>query len=435
MSALNDLSIGKKLSALLLLGILGLAAYIGFVFHTAMAVRGHSTEARQAYPLLLQAGAVGRATTEMRDLFTVAVTSQDSDMLFAARQQQGKVQDLVERLSDDAARNGISLAGLTGAFRAYARAADGWAAGVIEGSVPPAEAQARLYDLSQRQQAFARELDASREAINAVFASRLARIERDADRTWQLGLFGGIAISLVMLGFTRTLSRHYIVAPLEEALAAVGRLAAGDWEQPLRARGRDEIGRLQAGMETLRLQLRARREADRRDDYRARLLAELHVQLRGDHGVEALCARWLQFLAPRLGGEIGLVYVADDGLLQPRAAYALRLDQVAPVPRGQALVGQVAHTGTAIHLDAVPEHYPRQLLAGGMLRRPRHLAILPVHGDGEVLAVLELGLPAPLDDERQALLADCSEHFAVALRLARSRDAARARPALAAVAS
>lgn len=435
MTSLNDLPIGKKLAALLLLFILGLAAYIGFVFQTAMAVRGNSEQARNAWPLLLQAGEVGRATTEMRDLFTVAVTSQDEDMLFAARQQQQSVQDQVDRLADAAAHNGISLGGLAGAFRAYARAADAWAGAVVEGTAPPAQAQARLYELAQRQQAFTRELASSRDAINAVFASRLERIEADAGRTWQVGLFGGIALSLAMLGLNRTLTRRLIVTPLQEALAATGRIAAGDWEHPVRAHGRDEIGRLLEGMETLRRQLRARRDTDRRDEYLARLLADLHVQLRGDHGVDELCERWLRFLAPRLGVDIGLVYLHDGALLRPAAAYALRLDQVAPVPRGQSLVGQVARSGEAVHLDTVPDHYPRRLIAGGAALRPSHLAILPVHGNDELMAVLEFGMFAPLDDDRLDLLARCSEHFAAALRLAQARETGGARPAMTAVAS
>lgn len=436
MPSLHDLPIGKKLAALLLLFILGLAAYIGFVFQTAMAVRGNSQQARNAYPLLAQISDTGRLTTEMRDLYTVAVTSQDSDMLEAARMQARRVQSQADKLAADAALDGVALPGLAPAFSAYARAADAWAGAMVEGAGAPAQAQARLYELSQRQQAFTRQLDQSREAINAAFASHLREIETNADQTWRVGLFGGLALSVAMLVLNSLLSRRMIVQPLREALAATARIAEGDWDQAVPGRGRDEIGQLLRGMEKLRAQLRARRDADRQEAFVTTLLADLNVQMRGDLGVTELCERVIHFLTPTLGCEIGLVYVSEGAQLRPAAAYALRVEQLAPVTRGQSLVGQVAQSGQPVLLREVPEGYTRSIITGSAVLRPRNVAILPVRHDGELLAVLELGALAPFDDNLLALVERCSEHFAVLLRVAQSRHHAgaaprRAQPALA----
>lgn len=426
MPSLHDLPIGKKLAALLLLFILGLAAYIGFVFQTALAVRTHSHRAGNAYPLLLQVAESERLTTEMRDLYTVAVTSQDEDMLASAREQARQVTALTETLADAAATNGVDLGALPPTFRAYAGAADAWAAAMVAGSSTPVQAQARLYTLAQRQKDFARQLGRSRDAINAVFAANLQGIEANADHTWRVGLFGGLALSVLMLVLNRVLSRRLVVAPLRRALAATGRIAAGHWDEPVPAHGRDEIGQLLEGIEKLRRDLKARREADRQDEFVAALLADLNVQMRGDLDVPALCERVIRFLAPTLDCAIGLVYVHEDGLLQPAAAYALRLEQVAPVRRGHALVGQVAQSGQPLLLRDLPEDYSRRIVAGSATLRPRHVAILPVHHDGELLAVLELGALTPFDDELLALVDRCSEHFAVVLRVAQSRQRAAA---------
>lgn len=426
MPSLHDLPIGRKLAALLLLFILGLAAYVGFVFQTAMAVRTHSHQAGAAYPLLQQVAESGRLTTEMRDLYTVAVTSQDADMLADARAQAQRVATLTDGLARAAAASGVDLGGLAPAFRAYARAADAWAGPMIEGGGTPAQAQARLYELAQRQQDFARQLAQGRDALSGVFATHLRGIEADADRTWRVGLFGGVVLSVLLLVLNRSLTRRLVVAPLRRALAATGRIAAGHWDEPVPAHGRDEIGQLLEGIEKLRRELKARHEADRQDEFVTTLLADLNVQMRGDLGVTELCDRVIRYLAPVLGCEIGLVYVHEADLLQPAAAYALRLEQVAPVRRGHSLVGQVAQSGQPALLHDLPEDYTRAIVTGSAALRPRNVAILPVHHDGDLLAVLELGALTPFDDELLALVDRCCEHFAVVLRVAQSRQRAAA---------
>lgn len=421
MTSLHDLSIGKKLAALLLLFVLGLSAYVAFVFSNAMAVRTNSQHARSAYPLLLQLSTCNRLTTEMRDLYTVAVTSQDVDMLINARQQARRVQAQAEKLTDDAAAVGIPLPLLAPAFRAYARAADSWAGAIVEGTGSPAKAQARLYELSQRQNAFATQLDQSRAAINATFAANLREIESDADYSWKLGLFGGLTLSVVILVLSRLLSRRMIVQPLQTALVATGRIAAGNWDEPVPAHGRDEIGQLLEGIEKLRRELKIRCDLEQKNEFVSSLLADLNVQMRGDLSVTELCERVIRFMAPTLGCEIGLVYVNEGDLLHPTAAYALRLDDVAPVPRGHSLVGQVAQSGQPALLQDLPESYTRDIVAGSTSLRPRNVAILPVHHNTDLVAVLELGTTTPFDDDRLSLIGRCSEHFAVVLKVAQAR--------------
>ncbi|MCC2638731.1 MAG: sensor histidine kinase/respose regulator [Moraxellaceae bacterium] len=422
MPSLHDLPIGKKLAALLLLFILGLAAYIGFVFQTALAMRSNSQQARNAYPLLLQVSETGRFTTEMRDLYTVAVTSQDADMLEAARQQSQRVQLHADKLAADAARDNVALPGLVPAFSAYARAADAWAGATVEGSGTPAQAQASLFELSQRQQAFTQALDGSREAINASFAAHLREIEASADRTWRFGLFGGIALSVMMLVLNSLLSRRMIVQPLRDALAATDRIAAGDWEKAVPVHGRDELGQLLGGIETLRQQLHARRETDRRNEFVTTVLADLNLQMRGDLDTVELCERVMRFLTPTVGCAIGLLYLNEGHQLRPAAAYALCIDPLEPVPRGHSLVGQVAQSGQPVLLREVPDSYLHSIRSGSAGLRPRHVAILPVHHDDELLAVLELGALAPFEDDLLELINRCSEHFAVLLKVAQSRQ-------------
>jgi hypothetical protein len=80
-------------------------------------------------------------------------------------------------------------------------------------------------------------------------------------------------------------------------------------------------------------------------------------------------------------------------------------------------------------LREVPDSYARSIVTGTTALRPRNVAILPVRHDGELLAVLELGTLAPFDDGLLALVDRCSEHFAVLLRVARSRHRAPLAPA------
>ncbi|HET8731075.1 MAG TPA: GAF domain-containing protein [Moraxellaceae bacterium] len=421
MTSLHDLSIGKKLAALLLLFIFGLSAYVAFVFTNAMDVRTNSQHARSAYPLLLKLSTCNRLTTEMRDLYTVAVTSQDADMLINARQQARRVQSQTEQLTEDASAVGVPLPMLAPAFRAYARAADSWASAIVDGTGTPAKAQARLYELSLRQNAFTAQLDQSRAAINATFAANLREIEANADYSWRLGLFGGLTLSVVILILSRALSRRMIVQPLQTALAATGRIAAGNWDEPVPAHGRDEIGQLLEGIEKLRRELKVRCDQEQKNEFVSTLLADLNVQMRGDLSIAELCERTIRFLAPTLGCQIGLVYVNEGELLRPAAAYALRLDEVKPVPRGQSLVGQVAQSGQPALLQDLPDNYTRAIVAGSATMRPRNVAILPVLHNADLVAVLELGTTTPFDDERLSLIRRCSEDFAVVLKVAQAR--------------
>lgn len=421
MLALRDLSLGKKLAALLLLFVAGVSAYIGFVFQMAHDVRAHTRQAGSAWPLLLQVGTAGRLTTEMRDAYAVAVTSQDADMLEGARAQAAKVQAIIASLVADARANGIPIDGLTPAFAAYGAAADAWASAMIEGGDAAGAAQSHLYELSQRQNEFTQQLDSSRQAINLAFEARLHLIESNADRSWRVGLFGGIALSLALLLLNSVVTRRVIVQPLQQALAATERIADGQWDTPVAGGNRDELGQLLAGIEKLRVQLKARWAADQRQDEMAAVLAELNLQMRGDLDVRALCENVIRYLTPRLGCEIGLIYVAAGNLLQPLAAYALRLDRIKPVALGHSLVGQVARSGLPAFLHEVPAGYANSIATGSVDLAPRNVAILPVQHDGELLAILELGALAPFDEDFLDILNRCCEHFAVVLKVAQSR--------------
>lgn len=420
--SLRHLPIGNKLNVLLLLFVLGLTAYVGFVYRVAHQVGDNTRLAGGAFPLLLLIGDCGRLTAAMRDDYTVAVTSQDSDMLEGARSRAAEAKAVIARLTEGAAASGVDVTALGAAFNAYARAADTWASETINGAGAQGQAQSRLYELSQRQKIFTRQLEDSRQQIYTTFESRLGRIADDADRTWQVGLLGGIALSLMVLGLHNFVIRRLLLQPLHRALAATARITEGHWDEAVPTEGRDEPGRLLQGLEILRVQLRARREADRHEEAQAAIVNELNLQMRGDLNARQLCERVIRYLTPALGCQIGLIYLSQGHALQPAAAYALRLDGIEPVAPGQSLVGQVIRSGKATIIDELPADYCRTIDCGSLSLSPRSVAIVPVLHNGELLAVLELGSLHRFDEELLEQLARCNKHFAVVLKVALSRQ-------------
>lgn len=114
----------------------------------------------------------------------------------------------------------------------------------------------------------------------------------------------------------------------------------------------------------------------------------------GQLALPQLSAALLEFLARYLDVAVAAFYVVKpDGSLERMAAYGFshedqtRGQQLLP---GEGLVGQAARTRRAVHLGQLPEGYIKvtSSLGDGM---PQQLVLLPVHSDGRVNGVMELG--------------------------------------------
>jgi signal transduction histidine kinase/DNA-binding response OmpR family regulator/CHASE3 domain sensor protein len=165
-------------------------------------------------------------------------------------------------------------------------------------------------------------------------------------------------------------------------------------------------------------------------DYRAREVREwlatgemqLALCLQGDQRPDVLSTQALQVLARYLQAPVGAVYVAAaDGSLHRQAGYAADISSAAEVVRpGEGLLGEAAREGRVLHIRQVPERYLPISSALGRAA-PCELLLAPASVDGEVQAVIELGLLRHARREDLQLLESIAQPVAIAVRAAKDR--------------
>jgi CheY-like chemotaxis protein/signal transduction histidine kinase len=148
----------------------------------------------------------------------------------------------------------------------------------------------------------------------------------------------------------------------------------------------------------------------------------LSAAMLGDKTVQQLGDSILDFLAPYLGAQAGVLFWGEGDAFERSAQLGVPRDAVIPerFAAREGLLGRVAADGRPVILHKVPEGY---LTVGSALGqdKPRHLVIAPFNADGVVNGVVELGFLHPVDERIEALLDQVAATVGVALRSARYR--------------
>jgi len=114
----------------------------------------------------------------------------------------------------------------------------------------------------------------------------------------------------------------------------------------------------------------------------------------GQMGLPKLSSTLLEFMARYLDVAVAAFYVVkEDGSLERTASYGFSHEddeQGRTLQPGEGLVGQAARTRRTMHMANLPQGYIKvsSSLGDGM---PQQLVLLPVHSDGRVNGVVELG--------------------------------------------
>src|SRR5690606_17132700 len=130
----------------------------------------------------------------------------------------------------------------------------------------------------------------------------------------------------------------------------------------------------------------------------------------------------LDFFSSYLGADASALYLREDGDAFRRKA-ARAMDPGAPTSfgLGEGSVGEVARSKKLLYLDALPANYFRWVSGLGETQ-PKQLAVVPLTADGEIQAVVELGLFNPLGKRERRLLERSMELAGIALRSAKYRS-------------
>ena len=114
----------------------------------------------------------------------------------------------------------------------------------------------------------------------------------------------------------------------------------------------------------------------------------------GQQALESLGRSVLEFVARYLGVAVAALYVREDnGDLRRVAGYGFSAEDEAKghtFYSAEGMVGQAALSNEVMQLDDLPENYLK-IVSGLGKGSPRHVLLIPVHNDGQVNGVVELG--------------------------------------------
>jgi CheY-like chemotaxis protein len=153
--------------------------------------------------------------------------------------------------------------------------------------------------------------------------------------------------------------------------------------------------------------LAARERESRAENWLKTGQNQLGEGMRGDQELQVLATAVVGFLAERLHGQVGCLYLLDEksGRLRRQGSYACAAEEVrAEFTLGEGLVGQAAADGRTLLLGDLPADYLRISSAVGGTS-PRHLLIAPFHFEERLLGVLELASLTPFSELEQEFVA------------------------------
>lgn len=153
-------------------------------------------------------------------------------------------------------------------------------------------------------------------------------------------------------------------------------------------------------------------------------LSGLSLRLQGDHRLEEIGQRALDYLADYLHASVGAGYVFDrsSGNLELFGGYALPLERLnQKIQSGEGLAGQAAASRKLLHIRDLPADHLAVASATGR-SRPAELLLAPAMHNGRVYAVIELGFNQAVSEADRALLEGASEMLATAIRAGQDRS-------------
>jgi signal transduction histidine kinase/CheY-like chemotaxis protein len=144
---------------------------------------------------------------------------------------------------------------------------------------------------------------------------------------------------------------------------------------------------------------------------------------RGEQRLDELGDNILRFLATYLDARAGVLFIQDGNAFHRVATYGVPADARVPaaVTPGDGLLGQAIKDGRDFLVSKVPDDY---LYFGSSLgqTKPRHLLISPAKADGEINAVVELGLTERPNEAALELLERLAEAIGMTVRSAKYRQ-------------
>jgi hypothetical protein len=251
---------------------------------------------------------------------------------------------------------------------------------------------------------------------NRLLKDRQSRASSMAHLT-SATIIGGTLVAFVIVGLVGLAVTRSITIPIRILGEGATVIGSGRYAHRVQVNSADEVGTLASLFNRMAEQVQERQQRQVADDWLKTSLALFTALFQGQRDETALCRDVLSELADLLHIHHGVIYTADlataPAALRYRAGYAV--DPTRPVVQaGEGLAGQCFADKRRLTLDAVPEDYFKISSALGATR-PRALVLQPALYEGEVKAVLELALLAPLTPLQLAFLDQLASSLGVVL--------------------
>jgi signal transduction histidine kinase len=258
--------------------------------------------------------------------------------------------------------------------------------------------------------------------LNA-FASEVTRVAREVGTE---GKLGGQADVRGVGGTWKDLtdSVNQLAANLTTQVRAIGEVATavtrGDLSRSVQVQAQGEVALLKDDVNEMIRNLRETTQRNREIDWLKTNIARFGQLLQGQRDLQMVGRLILTELAPLVGFQRGVFYLADlDAEPSRLNLLATYPRQLAPAPAaritfGEGLVGQAAEDRRRIHLRDVPGDYATISSALGGAT-PRSIVLLPILFEDETRAVIELASIDEFSDIHLAFLDQLGESIGIVL--------------------
>ncbi|WP_051361472.1 response regulator [Desulfuromonas sp. TF] len=200
-------------------------------------------------------------------------------------------------------------------------------------------------------------------------------------------------------------SFNAIIAANNEIVAQARTVAAGTYTEEIRLRSDEDT--LGISLRNMTQSLADRERETQSENWLKTGQNQLGENLRGNQELQVLATAVIGFLAERLHGQLGCLYLLDEKerRLRLQGSYACPTEDLpAGFAMGEGLVGQAAIDDRTLLLSDIPADYLRVGSAVGTTR-PRHLLIVPFHFEERLLGVVELASLDPFTELEQEFVA------------------------------
>jgi len=423
MNWFNNLSIKYKISAIALIGIVGLVVTFLVSYRLVESVKSqlnHTIDAQLPTLKFINDLQVGFA--EVQDLYQSASMARDESILKQANDNSRFLLDSFYAVKSDSVSEGAELHRLQDALKDYINVVSRQTElAVTTGDITSEQAIKGFAEADQLRENYEEMQKKFAHDWHEGFKSDLTRIQERENQIIGGSTVIGLLAAILLVVFS-TLIIRLITRVLGNAVTVADKIAGGDLNQEIEVLAHDESGRLMNSLRVMRDSLSAQQiEAQNRDELQS-AQAGLNETMRGDQDLDVLAANIIEYLAQATKASIGAFYLLEGSKLVLVASYAYRFRRGGDnsFEIGESVVGQCALERKTFVVTDLPPDYV-QVSSGIGQATPTSVIVFPIEQDGQLLGVVELGSFRRFTEKDMEFVERGRDGIAIAINSAQAR--------------